>query len=249
MSSRRPTLLTTDAARKFRRHYYDDTRVYTNSRGTLSRGLRRHQVGPLPAGHIQFYNNSSETVPRYGVMRIETQGSQADEGHVIVCNKPNSTFSTLYAINLESDVASGYPGVCGFLTDASPLGFDGHYALYNTAATPVVGQSWAPIADSWYLHQHGPGFGIIGSPIANEERVAVLQIPPAEILVKNATGSDIAAASSGTFQVWGGVAGSESNSGQTLTAYNRTDIAFKNGKFGAAGFLNGQAYVVPFQTS
>ena len=248
MSSRKPTLLTVDAARKFRRHYYDDTRTYTNSRGTLSRGMRRHQHGPLPSGHIQFINNANETVPRYGVMRIETQGELAEEGHVMVCNKPNSSFQSLYAVNLAEDVASGYDGVCAFLTEASPLGFDGHYALYNTAATPVVGQSWAPVANSWYLHQHGPGFGIIGSPIANEARVAVLQIPPAEILVKNATGSSIAAGSSGTFQVWGGVAGSEANSGQTVTAYNRTSIAFQSNKFGAVGFLNGQAYAVPFQT-
>lgn len=243
----RPTLLTSDAARKLRRDHYDNRRGYSNSRGTLARGVRRHQQGPLPAGHLQFYNNSSETVPRWGVMRIETQGSTARDGQVLVCNKPNSSYQALYVVNLESDVAPGFPGLCSFLTEASPLGMEGHYALYNTAATPAVGQSWGPVNDSWLLHQHGPGFGVLGSQVENESRVAVLQIPPAEILVKNA-GSSIAAGSSGSVQVWGGVAGSEANSGLTVTAYNRTSVAFGNNKFGAVGFLNGQAYVVPFQT-
>lgn len=69
-----------------------------------------------------------------------------------------------------------------------------------------------------------------------------------EILVKNATGSDIAINSSGTFQVWSGTPGSESDTGLTITAYNKTSLAFKNGKFGSVGWLMGQAYAVPWQT-
>lgn len=69
-----------------------------------------------------------------------------------------------------------------------------------------------------------------------------------ECLVKNATGSDIAINSSGTFQLWTGTPGSESYANCDVTAYNKTSTAFKNGKFGAVSYLNGQAYAVPFQS-
>lgn len=69
-----------------------------------------------------------------------------------------------------------------------------------------------------------------------------------EILVKNDTGSDIASGSSGTFKVFSGTPGSESDTGQTITAYNKSSVAFKNGKFGAASVLNGYAYACPWQT-
>lgn len=75
-----------------------------------------------------------------------------------------------------------------------------------------------------------------------------LNSTPPELLVKNATGSDIAVNTSGTFQIWTGTPGSESNSGDTIVAYNKTSTAFKDGKFGSAGWLNGEAYVTPWQT-
>ena len=73
-------------------------------------------------------------------------------------------------------------------------------------------------------------------------------MPIGEMLVKNATGSDIAAGSSGTFQIWTGTPGSESSSGLSITAYNKSSVAFKNGKFGSAAILHGQMYAVPWQT-
>ena len=73
--------------------------------------------------------------------------------------------------------------------------------------------------------------------------------PSGEILVYNATGSAIAAASSGTATVYEGTAGSETSTGQTLTVYNRTSVSWANGKFGSAAIINrGQAYVSPLQT-
>lgn len=69
-----------------------------------------------------------------------------------------------------------------------------------------------------------------------------------EILIKNDTGSDIAAGSSGTFKVFSGTPGSETDTGQTINAFNKSSVAFKNGKFGAAAYLNGHAYACPWQT-
>lgn len=69
-----------------------------------------------------------------------------------------------------------------------------------------------------------------------------------EILIKNDTGSDIAINSSGTYKVFSGTPGSETDTGQTISAYNKSSTAFKNGKFGSASLLSGQAYAVPWQT-
>lgn len=69
-----------------------------------------------------------------------------------------------------------------------------------------------------------------------------------EILVKNDTGSDIAVNSSGTFKIFSGTPGSESDTGQTISAYNKSSVAFKNGKFGSVSILEGYAYAVPWQT-
>lgn len=73
--------------------------------------------------------------------------------------------------------------------------------------------------------------------------------PSGEILVKNSTGSAIAAGSSGTATVFSGTPGSESSTGQTLTVYNRTSVSWADTKFGSAALLNGYGpYVSPQQT-
>lgn len=68
-----------------------------------------------------------------------------------------------------------------------------------------------------------------------------------EILVKNTSGSPIGANSSGVFQVWTGPPGSESNSGKTVTAYNKTSVSVPDGKFASAGYVQGRVYVTPWQ--
>lgn len=73
--------------------------------------------------------------------------------------------------------------------------------------------------------------------------------PSGEILVYNATGSAIAAAASGTATVHTGTPGSESTTGQTLTVFNRTSVAWAASKYGSAAILQkGNAYVSPQQT-
>jgi hypothetical protein len=73
--------------------------------------------------------------------------------------------------------------------------------------------------------------------------------PSGEILVKNSTGSAIAAGSSGTATVHTGTAGSESSTGQTITVYNRTSVSWANDKYGSAALLNFRGpYVSPQQT-
>jgi len=70
--------------------------------------------------------------------------------------------------------------------------------------------------------------------------------PSGEILVYNNTGSSINNAS-GTFQVHTGTPGSESSTGQTITAFSKYE--FKTAKYGSAAILQkGNAYASPQQT-
>lgn len=191
--------------------------------------------------YTPFYNDSGEAVPSKGVMRI----TNATTDGYLICAKPNSVFTGLYLINCGRDVRYQGKGYGSFLMGDTPCWSD-RLALYNTAATPSPGQSFGVLNNSWLLHQHGPGFIILGSYNATKGTVAVIQIPPSEILIYNA-GSAVAAGTSGSFQVHGGAAGSEADSGLTITAFNRMSVEFGSGKYGAAGALNGQGYAVRYQ--
>ena len=110
---------------------------------------------------------------------------------------------------------------------------------------------YAYVASSTYVLQSsiiGP-VRILWQPGSTGEQTCFVMLNDVvgECLVKNATGSDIAAGSSGTFQLWTGTPGSESYANADVTAYNKSSVAFKNGKFGAVSYLNGQAYAVPWQ--
>lgn len=74
--------------------------------------------------------------------------------------------------------------------------------------------------------------------------------PSGEILVKNNSGGNYAAGSNcTTLEVHTGTPGSESATGQTLSAWNKTSVAFNNGKYGSAAILQkGNAYASPLQT-
>lgn len=67
-----------------------------------------------------------------------------------------------------------------------------------------------------------------------------------QILVKNLTGSAIAAGTTGTATVHKG--SDESSTGQTLTVKNRTSVSWANDKFGTAEFIEGTTFVSPQQT-
>lgn len=246
MARNDPTVLTEHAFRELRREYYAQKRQISNLTNRLTEFSKRQSQGAkTPHGRVRFKNTSDETVPAWAVMQMTTGGTS----DYINIQKQDSNFHGLHLVNGGSGVASGAYGVGHFLT-AEVFTPRRQFALYNTAATPAIGQSWGPVEDSWLLHQHGPGFYVIGGTkgSGSTARVKVLQVPPAEILVKNNTGGDIAAGATGVCSVYGGASGSEADSGLTVTARNKTSIAFKNTKFGAVGFLNGQAYVVPFET-
>lgn len=116
-----------------------------------------------------FWNNSGETIPAFGVMRIEGRSAVSNYAPVILkCNKPNTTFQRYYAINGPKPVAAGSGGVC-ITTFGLEFG-----ALYNTSdGTPAYGESWGAKSGEWKLFKNRPGFTIQGGPING--RVTVVQ--------------------------------------------------------------------------
>lgn len=240
------TVLTEYTARELIRAYREQRRELSNLKVRLaSFGNRRHQGRITPPAKVRFKNNSSETAPAWGLLRI-TGGSEND---YLTVDKPDATYRWVYLVNGTKDVASTGYGFGYFLT-AETFSFKHHCVLYDTGATPAYGEEWGPTASQWYVSQHRPGFFILGGTkgSGSTSRVTALQLPPAEILVKNSTGSDIGAASSGTATLYGGAAGSEATLGLTISAYNRTSVTWADTKFGAVGRMNGKAYVVRFQT-
>ena len=125
-----------------------------------------------------------------------------------------------------------------------------NFVRYDSSGTPAAQEVWGPKHGQLTLSKHYYGFEIKGGNTtqAGNNVTVARWIGINEVLVKNGSGSDVAAASSGTFQVWTGTAGSEADTGMTLSAYNKTSQKFKNGKFGAIARMANSAYAVPFQT-
>lgn len=194
--------------------------------------------------YVPFKNVNAGTVPAYGVMRI-TGATIVDTFPYLTTDQPDSTYRWLYLVNGADPVATNAFGWGVWLHHAD-------YALYDTGSgTPAYGDEWGPTASSWKLQKYAPGFWVMGgnnTSVSGSERTVCVQVPPAEVLVKNATGSAIAAAASGTFTLEGGTAGSEATLSMTLTAWNKSSVSFADTKFGAVGRMCGNNYAVPFQT-
>ena len=208
----------------------------------LDAQLRRYQATYTPAAKIRFKNNSSEAAPAFAVMRI-TGVTKYD---CLTIDKPNSTFKRLYLVNGRQAVpAAGY-GFGSYLMSQLSDPRD-NYVLYDTG-TPAIGEYWGAKDAQWTLSVNRPGFYVLGGNDTTLKTTLAVQEIPQEILVKNATGGDIAAGSSGSFTIYGGASGSEATLSMSITALNKTSVAFKDTKFGSVGWLNGVPYAVPWQS-
>lgn len=224
-----------------KRNLKDAQQECSNLKRRIAGQRRNHGGARVGKPGVRFYNDSGETIPAYGIMRMT--GDSTGKGWIVV-SKPNTEFKALYLVNGPDDVAYQSDSRGSFLMGDTASMWD-RKALYSTAATPAMGQSWGVISNSWLLHQHGPGFLILGD--ADGTTVSVMQYIPLEILVKRTAGN-LSAGSPGEFELHGGVAGSEADSGQRVTALNKMSVAFGDEKYGAVGLMNGQGYAVRFQS-
>lgn len=109
---------------------------------------------------MSFRNDSGETIPAYGCMRVIN--SLLDDGQLVfTAGKPNSTVQKIYLVNGDEDViASGF-GWGTFLWHAD-------YVLFNDANTPAYGEQWGPESGSWKIAKDKPGFVTWGHNITDE---------------------------------------------------------------------------------
>lgn len=139
--------------------------------------------------------------------------------------------------------STNYEGIATEATAPTLCGYD--------TGSPALKDVYGPKHGQFTLSKGYQGFEVVGSATTSAavSVVPVRWIGVNEVLIKNETGSAIAAGASGTFNVYIGTAGSETDSGMDLTCYNRSSVSFATSKFGSAGRLNGgSVYAVPWQT-
>ena len=170
----------------------------------------------------EFVNSSSGTIPAYGVVR-GTGVSIIEPGRVVMTVDQPNTFGcqTQCFVNGPAPVAAGNFGYAcrtGLLV-----------ALYDTAdGTPAFGQAWGPRAGTWKLKQNTGGFAVIG--VTNSSIGLALVSPAPMLTVRGKTNSgSIAKGATGTVNIFAGLLGSETDTGQTLSnVYNRYANASAN---------------------
>lgn len=213
----------------------------------IEAAVRAHESSQLPPQQrrtlpdrdfvrVKFRNNSGETVPAYGCMRVT--GVELDEGVLrFVVAKPDTSFNRLYLVNSGSSVASGAPGWGTWLYHADKV-------LYESG-TPAFGESWGPKASQWSLAKWRYGFTIQGQNDTTALTTYAIQSEVNGFLCKS--NEEFAAdGDTGAVSVYDGnqadITGTDVSG-----CINRTGIVWESGKWGKATWLGGNWYVEPWE--
>jgi hypothetical protein len=160
---------------------------------------------------IEYYNDSGEEIPAFGVMRIS--GMRKKDGRpVIQCKKPH-TFGSQgqHRINGPVPVESSQYGVCLIGNHVA--------ALYDTAdGTPAFGESWGPRDATWKLKKNTGGFRVLGNADTTNGVVVVVSVPMMGFFGKTDAAHNKSA--DGTVSIyWGSDAGTDTTENMT-SVYN-----------------------------
>jgi hypothetical protein len=211
------------------------------------RFTRQHRSGKTQRQRVYeavpFINAAGEAIPAYGVMRVTTP-TTVDGEMVFNVTKPDATYRWRYLIN-GPDAVDSTSGAKGWGTWI----FDGDKVLYDTSATPALGERWGPKSGEWKLFQHRPGFLLDGRYNSTDGVLWAMQLPPGEVRVKNDDGGGaLAADSSRTFGVYGGSAGT-TDTGLEVTLTNGSSTSWAANKYGfATADAGGIIFGAPHQT-
>lgn len=243
-----PVALDEPSFRELQRELSELRQQTSNLQRTVAHLIARTRtVTCAPPRRIKFRNDSSETAPAWGVMRI----TGATVKSQLTIDKPDATYRWLYLVNCGTPIPTTKTGFGTFLT-AEHFRFLDNYVLYDTGATPAYGERWGPKSGEWKLFQHRPGFWILGgnNTESGKERTVAIQIPPGEVRVKNddAGGSYAAGGTGRTFGVYGGSAGTD-DTGLELPLTNGSSVAWATDKYGwATADGGGPIFLSPYQT-
>lgn len=196
---------------------------------------------------LRVKNSSGSVIPPFSVVLI-TSATATDNEMVFIVRQPNAASTDFnwngYLVTGPFSIGSGSSDE-GLATDL----VQPNYVRYDTGA-PAIKEIWGPRHGQFTLSKAYYGFEILGgNTTAAGNNVTIARwVGAGEVLVKNETGSSIAAASSGTVNVYSGTAGSESDTGMDMTVYNRSSTSWATAKFGMAAHVNNAVYGVPYQT-
>lgn len=172
---------------------------------------------------IPFRNDAASQVPPFGILRITGAVDVNSEPYLKV-DRPNTYGARLTAVNGPTAIDSGKYGDAFNPSESFFI-----RALYDSGdGTPTVGQRWGPRNASWKLRKNAPGFEIIGDADTSTTTVLVRYTPVVTLLGK--TDASHAKGASGTVSVYAGTLGSETDSTDNVTAWNRF-AAISSGKW------------------
>lgn len=163
---------------------------------------------------LEYRNDSAETVPPWGVLRI-TGVTVPEPGRVVLlADKPTGYGCQHRALlNGPTAVAAGKYGVAtrGMFSAA----------LYETAdGTPAAGERWGPRGGSWKLRKWTGGFAVVGVTRASAGLVLVQPVPMVSLLGKTDAAHN--RGTTGTVSIYAGPLGGETDTLLDLTGvYNR----------------------------
>lgn len=161
---------------------------------------------------VKFRNDSGETIPAGGVLRLTGFVVTDPEEGFYTAAKPN-TYGSQYshALNDELPVGSGKYGRC-CLGQTVP-------ALYDSAdGTPAFGENWGPRDATWKLKKNTGGFRILG--VVDSGRSFALVVPQPFIRFHGVTDAAIAKDASGTVSIYYGTGAGTDSTVNFTSVYN-----------------------------
>lgn len=227
---------------------FNDETVYlgTGDRGAQILWLEAATVGTIAWALVRiancergaaFVNGSTDTAPAYGVLRV---GGGYDSHATLLCYKPDTTFSRLYAINSPSDVPAAGRGTCSLY---APLPVK---ALYDPSSMPAYGDSYGAKPGQWYLAKHYPGFIFVGM-FDSVAHIGYFQPEPIMTLI-GTVNTSLSPGSGGQVSLYMGGTGSDTDSTLDLAAadwFSATGTTFGTGAKVMLQWCNGLWLVSP----
>lgn len=204
-------------------------------------GLKKPLPLPSTGGETinLYHNDPGQTVPPWGCMAV-SGFEMHEETPTLKIVKPSTTFHWDYVFN--DDTEFEYEGRKTLRVLRFPK------ALYNTG-TPAHDEGYGATPGQWYLTKNYPEILRVKGIVDSDEKIVYgKQFDLLRVVIKNSTGSSIAANTSGSFTIQGGAVGSEASAGyNTVSMRNRGSIAFANNKIGQGELLNGLWYAMPWE--
>lgn len=189
------------------------------------------QVGSDDGG-IPIKNDSGAIIPAYGLVRLTGVTVVVTGGLpklYYTVSKPNA-FGSQYDVwvNGPDEIAIGGTG---FAQSSEP-----YLASYETGdGTPAFGELWGPRNNEWVARKNTGGFKVLGG--SGGGLVRIFREP--FLVFAGTAHTAFSANASGTAKIFMGANGSETDTGVTVTAFNRYGAIAINKKLDCLWFGRG----------